>query len=779
MNMYNLSQLVKHATRITPRSKTLIDIILTTNANMCKNTCVVHKSFSDHSLVHTTITSKVEMNDGRKNDHVTKKFRSFKNFNVNDFANDLNNVNWSVNDTQAVNEVWDSFLKKFTKVCDNHAPIKTIRFKDNICPWLDGRDDIFNKMHDRDYHHEKAVNGNNDNEHWTMYKRLRNEVNMMLKEAKRAYFTDEINDSAGDNKKMWSTLKKLLPNKKGNKSCTLPSTSMGDLHLANEFNTHFVNIGSTKDQASSKMNNGNKCSTDAKFTFSEISVNEILDEINSISCQKASGLDNVSVKLLKYGKEAIAPILCKIFNMSLVQGYFPDDLKAARVTPIYKNGDKDNLCNYRPISILPVCSKILEKLVHKQLYDYVTCNNILYKGQSGFRKHHSTCSALHKTIDRWNTEIDNGNYVGALFIDLSKAFDMVNHQLLVQKLYSLGIQNNENCWFKSYLNKRTQCVSINNSISASQFISSGVPQGSILGPLLFLLFINDMPVDLKHSVVDMYADDTLIYVCDKDVNVIENRLNEDINILCKWLENNLMKANVNKTKFMLLGTPVKISHARKISISMNNNEIEHVTCFKYLGVQINANLKWNEQINSICRKVCKSIAVMRRIKPFVPRNSLITIYNTMFLSHIDYAITVWCNCGDTNLNRLQKLQNMAMRIILNAPFRTHINDMLQTLGFMNIRDRITYATGCMMYKVRNEMTPSYLSDNFKLVNEVHSVNTRGSVNGQYYISKCNTNYGQSTFYFKGSVLWNVLSKDIRQVNSLVQFKKNLKKDLKL
>ena len=489
-------------------------------------------------------------------------------------------------------------------------------------------------------------------------------------------------------------------------------------------------------------------------------------------------LHNFCVDTL-YGKKAIAPFLCKIFNMSLVQGYFPDDLKAARVTPIYKNGDKDNLCNYRPISILPVCSKILEKLVHKQLYDYVTCNNILYKGQSGFRKHHSTCSALHKTIDRWNTEIDNGNYVGALFIDLSKAFDMVNHQLLVQKLYSLGIQNNENCWFKSYLNKRTQCVSINNSISASQFISSGVPQGSILGPLLFLLFINDMPVDLKHSVVDMYADDTLIYVCDKDVNVIENRLNEDINILCKWLENNLMKANVSKTKFMLLGTPVKTSQARDISVSMNNSEIEHVSCYNYLGVQINANLKWNEQINSICRKVCKSIAVMRRIKPFVPRNSLITIYNTMILPHIDYAIIVWCNCGDTHLNKLQKLQNMAMRIILNAPFRTHINDMLQTLGFMNVRDRITYSTGCMMYKVHNEMTPSYLYENFKLVNEVHNVNTRGSVNGQYYISKCNTNYGQSTFYYKGSVLWNFISKDIRQANSLVQFKLKLKKDLKM
>ena len=177
-----------------------------------------------------------------------------------------------------------------------------------------------------------------------------------------------------------------------------------------------------------------------------------------------------------------------------------------------------------------------------------------------------------------------------------------------------------------------------------------------------------------------------------------------------------------------------------------------------LNILVYKFLKWNEQINNICRKVCTSLAVMRRAKPFVPKSSLITIYNTMVLPHFDYAIIIWSSCSETNINRLQNLQNMAMRIILCVPFRTHINDMLHNLGFMSIRDRIIYVTGCMMFKVTNDMTPAYLNDLFQPVSNVHSVNTRGSVNGHFYIPKCNTNYGQSCFKYKGSVLWNVFSK---------------------
>ncbi|XP_072037659.1 uncharacterized protein [Amphiura filiformis] len=300
-------------------------------------------------------------------------------------------------------------------------------------------------MHDRDYHHKKAINGAAGNKHWDEYKILRNQVNKMMKDAKRDYFTNEINSSAGDTKKMWKTLKELLPSKKGSAAtCTLPSTSKGDLNLANDFNEHFTNIGMSNscDVNNNNSNNVRRCGVDTKFKFIEITNAEVMDELNSLSPKKASGLDDICVKLLKYGKEAVVPILCKIFNMSLKQGCFPDDLKIARVIPIYKGSNQDEFSNYRPISILPVCSKLLEKIVHSQLYNYVTDNNILYKGQSGFRKQHSTCTALLKTIDKWSTDIDNGNYVGAVFVDLSKAFDMDVVLICLDGVpYRIGLQN--------------------------------------------------------------------------------------------------------------------------------------------------------------------------------------------------------------------------------------------------------------------------------------------------------------------------------------------------
>ena len=308
---------------------------------------------------------------------------------------------------------------------------------------------------------------------------------------------------------------------------------------------------------------------------------------------------------------------------------------------------------------------------------------------------------------------------------------------------------------------------------------SGVPQGSILGPLLFLLFINDMPEYILNSTVDMYADDTLMYVCHKDVNVIEKCLNEDLVSLSKWLDNSLMKANVSKTKVMLLGTPARTSKVNNVNIVMNNNTVEKVNSFKYLGVTIDANLKWKDQINTVCRKMCNSLGILRRIKPFVPQSSLITIYKTMFLPHLDYGIIIWSNCGESNLNKIQKLQNTAMRIILGAPFRTHINDMLKALGFMDVRSRISYVTGCMMYKVLNGLAPPYLGDLFKYINSIHSLCTRQSKAGDLYIPKCNTNYGKSTLQYKGSVLWNVITRNIRSANTFMSFKLNFKNDFKL
>ena len=577
MNMFNLHQLVTKPTRITPNSKTLIDVIFTTNCNIYMNTDVIHHSYSDHALVYTDIVSNFKKKGSSNGNHVTKKFRSFKNFSVDNFEKKkLNEVNWDIDDSLPVTKAWNLFIKKFTTICNKHAPVKSIRFKQKLCPWLEHRDDIFNLMHDRDYHHNKAIRCTlGQNYHWKKYKELRKKINMM-KDAKKRYYTNESNNAAGDMGKMWKTLKELLPNKKSNVT-TLPSTSKSDKDLANDFNTHFINIGidASKENTTSIECNHEIHAT-SKFIFSEISVDQVIDELHAISPNKASGLDNVCTKLIKYGSKAVAPILCKIFNMCLKQGCVPDELKVARVNPIYKSGSKDDLSNYRPISILPICSKILEKIVHKQLYKYVTDNDLMYDGQSGFRQQHSTSTALIKTIDKWNMEIDKGNYIGAVFVDLSKAFDMVNHTLLINKLKTMGITGIENNWFKSYLNNRTQHVSISGSISFPNVIMSGVPQGSILGPLLFLLFINDMPEYITNCTVDMYADDTLIYVCHKDINVIEKCLNEDLVSVSRWLDDNLMKANVSKTKVMILGTLAKTCKVNDVNIVMNNSTVEKV-----------------------------------------------------------------------------------------------------------------------------------------------------------------------------------------------------------
>ena len=362
MNMYNLDQLVTKPTRITPNSKTLIDVILTTDCNICVNTDVVHHSFSDHSLVHTTVLCNQNKNESKNDNHVTKKFRSFKDFNVDNFVRDLDNVDWCIHDSSSATVAWDSFVSKFNIVCNKHALVKSIRFRQKSCPWLEHREDIFNVMHDRDYHHNKAIHGKDgQNHHWNEYKVLRNKVNTMMKEAKRDYYTNKIKDSAGNVSSMWKTLKELLPNKKGNLA-NLPSVCNSDMELANEFNKHFTNVGTASAPSSiSSREHKHERHEGNKFIFTEITIDEVLDELNAISQNKASGLDGVNTKLIKYGTKAIAPIVCKIFNMCLKQGSVPDELKVARVTPIYKSGGKDEFSNYRPISILPICSKILEK----------------------------------------------------------------------------------------------------------------------------------------------------------------------------------------------------------------------------------------------------------------------------------------------------------------------------------------------------------------------------------------------------------------------------------
>ncbi len=782
MSLHGLTQLVNSATRITKRSSTLIDVILSTNPSQCILTDVIHTSYSDHSLVYTVLCKK-DFSIKSKTNNI-KEYRCFKNFSESRFIDDLNKVNWTdVEKFNDCDEAWYWFNKEFLTICNKHCPIKKKRFKTKVCPWLDGRDDIFDLMHQRDYHRKQSTKDDSTKSfHWERYKHLRNKVNDLMKKAKQEYFKSSVEGAAGNCKEMWNILKTILPSKS---KCVNIIDKDSCSKKANEFNIHFSNI-TCEDKSSNSTPKSNSepnnvqfvpKNPNTRFSFKLLDEEDVIGEIGKLNGNKAPGLDGIGPKLLKLSKDVIGSTLTFIFNLSLQQGKFPNDFKQAKVVPIHKGGDKDNCSNYRPISILSTCSKILEKLIHNQLYNYVQESELLFPGQSGFRPGHSTTTALLKVIDDWRNKIDSGNYIASIFIDLRKAFDTINHNILFIKLRRYGINDSELQWFKSYLTNRRQYVAINNVMSDPCYITAGVPQGSILGPMLFLLFINDMPDVISKCNMEMYADDTLMYAHGTDLDKLKNILNNDLKQLEQWLQRNKMKVNVAKTKVMLFCTSVKKYDPMNFNIYLNDHRLQIVNDIKYLGITIDTHLKWQDHVDNVCKKIGIKLAILRRIKPFLTKDILKTVYNTTVLPLFDYASIVWCSCGEGNLKRLQILQNKAMRIILSAHYLTSSKDLLAELQFMSIRDRILYLNGCMVYKALNGLTPKYLSEKFTRVNLRHSHNTRSSSQGNLQIKSFKTNYGKSMFSCQGSLIWNVICPQIRKSTSLYAFKKQFKSDL--
>ena len=338
--------------------------------------------------------------------------------------------------------------------------------------------------------------------------------------------------------------------------------------------------------------------------------------------------------------------------------------------------------NYRPISVIPSCMKIFEKLVHSQLYKFVTDHNILSSSQSGFRALHSTQTCLLEVTDYVLDNFDSGYYTGVIFLDLKKAFDTVHHKVLLNKLHGFGVRGHELRWFKSYLSNRQQVTKIGDFVSSPAAVNYGVPQGSILGPLLFTLYINDLAsvITNPNSKVDMYADDTAIFVKGKSVSEINDIMNTEIGKVAQWLNQNFLTLNVKKTKAMLLCTPQKMSRRDSdLKVFINNDLIDNVNKFKYLGVWLDPALNWNEQINKVSKTVSKRNGLLRRLRNVLPQKILILLYNALTLPHMDYCDTVWGNAGKTQLKILDRLQNTAGKIILGLPRRYPTDVLLNNL----------------------------------------------------------------------------------------------------
>ena len=331
--------------------------------------------------------------------------------------------------------------------------------------------------------------------------------------------------------------------------------------------------------------------------------------LSNLNVNQSTGLDNIGPIILETSANVITPSRFFIVNKSISSGQFPTAWREAKVKPLFKSGSKDDINNYRPISILPTISKLTEKWVEKQFSQYLTDFKLLHKSQSGFRPKHSTNSALILMIIFWLKAINEGKAVGCGLVDLRKAFDFVDHEILLTKLRSYKCNDSGLSWFKSYLCNRTQPVSLNNNLSDASNIIYGVPQGSILGPLLFLIFINDLPLYIQNnsSTVDLYAGDTTIYFSKHDELVLERNLQNSLGCLQMWCQQNGMILNIDKTKVMLITSRQKRTVLNdavlKLQYTCNDIDISITTCDKILGINVDNNLTWNTHFNFLSQKL--------------------------------------------------------------------------------------------------------------------------------------------------------------------------------
>ena len=421
-------------------------------------------------------------------------------------------------------------------------------------------------MNYRDRLKRKAIK-TNDPSVWNQFRSMRNQVNRDTNTAKQDYYKNAFRNCSGDQRKTWKTVNELT-SRKSNKTVINEieyngQKSENQTDVAEMLNSFFTEIGPNLSRHVTEVDNSFAeflSETDKDFMFEKTTSTHVFSLPSKLCRSKATGLDNISAKLLRECPDLLAESLTIIFNQSLITGIFPNEWKSARVTPLYKNsGKRTEPTNYRPISVIPVVAKVFERIIYDQIYKYLTRNSLLTRHQSGFRSLHSKVTALLEATDSWALNSDRGFVNAVVFLDLKKAFDTVDHEILLRKLQYYGIRRTSLKWFASYLDNRTQICDINCCKSTPKLLSCG-PQGTILGPLLFLLYINDLPNCLQFSQTRMYADDTSLTFASTDVNHLNNCLNYDLSKVYTWLSANKLTLNLTKTEFMLIASRQKLSN---------------------------------------------------------------------------------------------------------------------------------------------------------------------------------------------------------------------------
>ncbi len=511
------------------------------------------------------------------------------------------------------------------------------------------------------------------------------------------------------------------------------------------------------------------------FEFHEISEMDICNAISRLGPSQVSADDGITGYMLKCVKTEICPILKYIFNLSIQKRVFPSQWKMAIVTPLFKSGQTDDPNNYRPISVLSTLGKILERCAHSQCYDYLSSHNILHPSQSGFRKGYSTDTCVIDLLDNIYREVDDGGACGVLFIDLSKAFDTVDHQILVEKLRHLGFRPSACAWFMSYLDHRYQRTKVGDALSGPMRMNSGVPQGSILGPLLFICYINDLPCSANHSMTFLYADDTALLVKGKELEDIRCKMEADLKNVNTWFGSNRLAMNQSKTKSMLFCSSRSMYRDSQLNLKqpIGNGTVVQTEEYKYLGIWLDPQLNFKTHVNKTCAKVKSRTGLLWRMRNVISQSLAMDLYQSLIEPHFTYGDMIYDGCGVASKHKLQVQQNQALRAVLNVDQfypSVALHDKLKCEWLDVQRSR---HCSNMAYKGLNDLTPVNISNMF--VKPEHKRTLRSAATPSFITPMNKTVFGDGNFINRCHRYWGQIPTDVKQSPSIASFKCNLMK----
>ena len=774
-SMYSqmLFPLITKPTRRTNSSATLIDNIFT-------NKCATERSFngilftqiSDHFPVFT-----INCQTKTKEKEMVIRKRIVNSRNLQCFIERLKTKRWDeIVNNYSGPEAFKRFHTIFSKLYDETFPLKVFKpsYK-NRKPWLSKglltSIGIKNKLYLR-----QSRSPTDDNV--GKYKAYKTKLKSLLKKAERAHYNELIEQNKSNTKKLWSILKEVINKRKSGilpqKFCIGGSMTSDPVVIANTFNKYFTNIGSdlakkipiTNTNPLSYLNNSNSYS----MYIEPVEKEEVVRIISKLR-NASPGYDAIRSDVIKETYKYYLTPLVHVLNLSLTQGFFPDCMKVANVVPIYKSKDHNSIANYRPVSILPLFSKILERLMYNRLMTFISKHKILYQYQFGFRQGHSTTMAVTVVLDKIISAIDEGNIAIGVFLDFQKAFDTVNHNILVDKLEKYGVRGIALDWIKDYLQRRKQYVTFGHMHSDYLDIKCGVPQGSILGPLLFLLYINDL-VDVSTVLTPIiFADDTNVFIKGTSVDTLMNTMNTELNKIYQWLNTNKLSLNISKTHYIIFKSKNRVIQTEK-AICINGIMVDRVETTKFVGLHLDSSFKWLTHINNVKNKISKGMGIIYKARKLLNKPSLVTLYYSFIYPHLMYCVEAWGNSAVTYMDSLIKVQNRVVRIITSSSFYASAGPLYEELSILPFSDLFKQTVVIFMFKFVKGMLPPIFNNMFLRNYEVRDRLTRSR--HKFYVPTCKTSLCQKSLRSMGPRLWNDIGESIDHFCSLHTFKRRVK-----